>query len=73
SMDRVALDAAGVAVLRIYGTTSEVANGRIFAQEQIARAAELGLGAASPDMIEIVSVNAEAEDICSKIINELKK
>jgi len=34
---------------------------------------ELGLGAVSPDWIEIVSVNTEAEDICSKIINELKK
>jgi uncharacterized protein (DUF362 family) len=73
SSDRVALDAAGVAVLRIYGTTPEVAGGRIFAQEQIAMAVELGLGAASPDRIEIVSVNAEAADICSKIINELKK
>jgi uncharacterized protein (DUF362 family) len=73
SSDRVALDAAGVAVLRIYGTTPEVAGGRIFGQEQIAMAAELGLGAESPDGIEIVSVNAEAEDICSKIINELKK
>ena len=73
SRDRVALDAAGVAVLRIYGTTSEVANGRIFSQEQIARAAEMGIGAASPDGIEIVPVNTEAEDICSKIMNELKK
>jgi uncharacterized protein (DUF362 family) len=73
SRDRVALDAAGVAVLRIYGTTSEVASGSIFGQEQIATAASLGLGAASPDGIEIVPVNAEAEDICSKIINELKK
>lgn len=73
SSDRVALDAAGVAVLRIYGTTSEVTSGKIFAQEQIAKAVELGLGAASADVIEIVSVNTEAEDICSRIINELKK
>jgi len=73
SSDRVALDAAGVAVLRIYGTTPEVASGRIFAQEQIARAAELGIGVASADGIEIVSVNTEAEDICSKIRNEIKK
>jgi len=71
SSDRLALDAAGIAVLRIYGTTPEVANGRIFAQEQIARAAELGIGVASADGIEIVSVNMEAEDICSKIMNEL--
>jgi len=73
SKDRVALDAAGVAVLRIYGTTPEVSSGKIFAQEQIAMAVELGLGAASPDGIEIVSVNTEAGDICLKMINELKK
>jgi len=73
SRDRVALDAAGVAVLRTYGTTPEVTGGRIFAQEQTARAAELGIGVASADGIEIISVNTEAEDICSKIINELKK
>ena len=45
STDRIALDAVGVATLRIYGTTGEVENGSIFEQEQIARAVELGLGA----------------------------
>lgn len=71
SRDRVALDAVGVAVLRIYGTTSEVSRGGIFEQEQIARAVELDLGASSPDEIELISVNVEAQDICSKIKNEL--
>lgn len=65
--DRVALDAAGVALLRIYGTTNEVSKGGIFEQEQIARAAELGLGASSPDEIEIIAVNEEAAEICKKI------
>jgi uncharacterized protein (DUF362 family) len=73
SSDRISLDSAGVAVLRIYGTTPEVSGGKIFAQEQIAMAVEMGLGAASPDEIEIVSINTQAEDICSKIITELKK
>ncbi len=73
SRDRVALDAAGVAVLRIYGTTREVSAGRIFEQEQIARAAELGLGASSPDEIDVVAVNEEASDICSGIAEELLK
>ena len=31
--DRVALDAAGVALLRIYGATEAVSKGRIFEQE----------------------------------------
>ena len=63
SRDRVALDAVGVALLRIYGTTSEVSRGDIFEQEQIARAVELGIGAVSPDEIEVVPVNVEAQDI----------
>ncbi|VVB91499.1 Uncharacterised protein [uncultured archaeon] len=64
--DRVALDAAGIALLRMYGTTDEVTSGGIFEQEQIAKAAELGLGATSPDEIEIIADNEEAGDICKK-------
>ena len=71
SRDRVALDAVGVAVLRIYGTTNEVTSGSIFEQEQIARAVELGLGVSKADDIAIIPVNTEAADICSKIKNEL--
>lgn len=71
SRDRVALDAVGIAVLRIYGTTSEVSEGSIFEHEQIARAAELGLGVSNPDDIGIIPVNTDAQDICSKIRNEL--
>lgn len=73
SKDRVALDAAGVAVLRIYGTTGEVSRGSIFEQEQIARAVELGLGASSPGEIEAVAVNDEAQEICSLIEKKLKE
>jgi uncharacterized protein (DUF362 family) len=53
--DRVALDAVGVAILRYFGTTAEVARGSIFEQEQIARAVELGLGITSPDQIELIT------------------
>ncbi len=58
--DRVAMDAAGVAILRMFGTTREVSRGRIFDQEQIARAAELGLGAAGPEQIEFVTADSES-------------
>ncbi len=67
SRDRVALDAAGVSILRIYGTTPEVSGGPVFQQEQIARAADLGLGAKGPDEMEVIPVNEEAKDICSRI------
>ena len=73
SNDRVALDAVGVAVLRIYGTTSNVSTGEIFQQEQLARATELGLGSSRPDKIEAIPVNDEAQDICSQIEEKLKE
>lgn len=73
SRDRVAIDAVGVAVLRIYGTTSEVAKGNVFEQEQIARAAELGRGVSGAEEIEIVPVNEEAKSICAQIEEKLKK
>ena len=55
------LDAVGVAILRDKGTNETVARGRIFEQDQIARAVELGIGAASADQIEIVTSDAEGE------------
>ena len=55
STDRVAIDAVGVAILRLYKTTPEVAKGPIFELTQIRRAAELGLGARSIEEIELVA------------------
>ena len=53
--DRVAIDAVGVAILRLFGTTPAVSQGAIFQQEQIARAVELGLGADGPEKIELIT------------------
>jgi len=58
--DRVAMDAVGAALLRMYGTTPEVGRGRVFELEQIARAVELGLGVASAEEIEIVTGDRES-------------
>ncbi len=71
SSDRVALDAVGVSILRIYGTTGEVSKGEVFEQEQIARGVELGLGATGQDEVEIIPVNNDAQDICLKIREKL--
>jgi uncharacterized protein (DUF362 family) len=65
--DRVAIDAVGVAVLRELGTTPEVSRGRVFEQDQIARAAELGLGATSPEEIELVTGDPESRSYAEKI------
>ncbi len=60
SSDRVALDMAGVALLRSYGTTPEVMQGRISEQEQIARAAELGVGIHTPSRIELIPLDEKS-------------
>lgn len=60
SADRVALDAAGVAILRDFGTTNQVSSGPVFEQAQIARAIELGLGVNSPQGIQFVTGDDES-------------
>jgi uncharacterized protein (DUF362 family) len=71
SADRVALDAVGVAILRLYATTPEVGRGPIFAQEQIQRAAELGLGAAGPDQIDIVVADDRSRQLAAQLTDLL--
>ena len=65
--DRIAVDAVGVAVLRILGTTPEVSTGPIFAQDQIARAVELGLGVSSPRQIEVITGDDESLEFASAV------
>jgi uncharacterized protein (DUF362 family) len=55
--DRVALDAIGVAILKHLGSNDAIMHKKIFEQRQIARAAELGIGASSPAEIELVAAN----------------
>ena len=73
STDRVAIDAVGVAILRSLGTTTEVSRGPIFEQEQIARAVELGLGAASPAQIQLITDDSESEAYADRITDILTK
>ena len=68
--DRIALDAVGVAILRLFGTTHDVSQGRIFAQEQIARAVELGLGIDSPAKICFVTSDPESQALSLIHISE---
>jgi uncharacterized protein (DUF362 family) len=65
--DRIAVDAVGVAVLRMLGTTPEVHRGRVFEQDQIARAVELGLGIDSPDLIQLVADDTESKTLAERI------
>lgn len=58
--DRVAVDAVGLAMLKHLGANQAIMGRRIFEQEQIARAVELGLGAPGPDAIDIVTGDADS-------------
>jgi uncharacterized protein (DUF362 family) len=60
SRDRIAIDAVGVAILRRFGTTREVSQGRIFELGQIARAAQLGIGVSRPDEIHIIPLDEQS-------------
>ena len=71
--DRVAIDAVGVALLKSLGSNKAIMDKKIFEQEQIARAAALGLGAAGPDEIEIVTSDdksAQYADNIRKILQQ---
>jgi len=71
--DRVALDAVGVAILRLFGTTPDVSYGTIFQQEQIARAVELGLGVDSPEKIELLSADSAGAAFADRVREALLK
>ena len=57
STDRVAIDAVGVAILKSLGSNDQIMNKKIFDQEQIARAAEIGLGVTAPDQIDLIAAD----------------
>ncbi len=73
SADRVAIDAVGVAILKSLGSNAQIMNTRIFDQEQIARAVELGLGASSPAEIELIPADERSQDYCDRIASILQK
>jgi uncharacterized protein (DUF362 family) len=73
SIDRIAIDAVGVAILRDHNTTPDVAKGSIFEQEQINRAVELGLGVTQASDINIEAADSQSEEYAQKIQMILQK
>lgn len=69
--DRIAIDAVGVAILRTYNTTPEVAKGRIFDLDQIRRAVELGIGVDSADRVEIVAADDPGSQDAARRIGKI--
>ena len=73
SADRVAIDAVGVAVLKSLGSNNAIMKPRIFEQEQIARAAELSLGASSHAEIDLKAADVESRPLRDRIAAILAK
>jgi len=71
SNDRVAIDAVGVAVLKALGSNQQIMGPKIFEQKQIARAVELGLGAASPREIDVAAADAQSRDYRNRVVQIL--
>lgn len=65
--DRIAVDAAGVAVLKEIGSNEAIMGQKIFDQEQIKRAVELGLGVSGPDQIEFVTADETSQAYADKL------
>lgn len=65
--DRVAVDAVGLAMLKLLGANHAIMDRRIFEQEQIARAAALGLGVSGPEAIDIVTGDEDSR-ICANTL-----
>lgn len=56
--DRVAMDAVGLAILKDLGSNDAIMGTPIFAQEQMARGVEVGLGVTAPQQIRLISDDA---------------
>ena len=71
--DRVAIDAVGVAILKSLGSNDQIMTPKIFEQEQIARAVEIGLGASSASEIEVIPVNDQSREYRDRVVSILNK
>lgn len=65
--DRIAIDAVGLAILKELGSNRNIMEKKIFEQEQIARAVELGLGISNPGDIEIITEDAVSKKYADRL------
>ncbi|MGD0917691.1 MAG: DUF362 domain-containing protein [Thermodesulfobacteriota bacterium] len=73
STDRIAIDAVGVAILKLLGSNEKIMKAKIFDQEQIARAVELGLGASSASVIEVIPADEKSQSYRDQIVEILNR
>jgi uncharacterized protein (DUF362 family) len=67
SHDRVAIDAVGVAILKLYGVKGKVGESDVFEQDQLKRAAELELGVKSAAEIKLTALDGESQKEVDRI------
>lgn len=65
--DRIAIDAVGIAILKQLGSNKAIMERKIFEQEQIARAVELGLGVSGPAQIELVTDDPAGKEYADRL------
>jgi len=73
STDRVAIDAVGVGILKFLGSNENIMKPKIFEQEQIARAVELGLGASSASEIDLIAADERSRVYRDQVLEILKR
>ncbi len=71
--DRIAVDAVSVVILKQIGSNKDIMGRKIFEQEQIARATELGIGIKDPSQIIIKGYDSESTQYATKISKILKE
>jgi uncharacterized protein (DUF362 family) len=71
--DRIAIDAVGLAALKELGSNKAIMEKKIFEQEQIARAVELGLGVSRPDDIEIATDPGDGRQYAERLMKILEQ
>jgi uncharacterized protein (DUF362 family) len=72
SADRIAIDAVGIAALKTMGANDTIMNTGIFDHEQIARAAELGVGVSALSHIQIIAADQQSEVLKDKVAAQLQ-
>ncbi|MDB4443830.1 DUF362 domain-containing protein [bacterium] len=71
--DRVAIDAVGLAVLKDLGSNKTIMDRKIFEQDQMKRAVEIGLGVSGPEQIEIITQDPESQAYADKLKSILRQ
>jgi hypothetical protein len=65
------VDAVALGVLKVLGSNEAIMGRKIFEQEQISRAVQLGLGASSPSEIDLVPGDEKSKAYCTRVAEVL--